>query len=271
MVGSLGRFGVIGEMSLQGVSAARGAAHAARRVRDRWPRRSMRVERLRGRRDLEALDFDSPRHRVGSDGGPRRVSCRRGRIARCRDLLGGSAVDVSTRRRRARWERRRASSAGRPPTRRRSSRCAAAPAAAPLPRRWCRRPLAAPGSCAWAAVAAGRRRMPSATCRPRSRLDAGVVLRGVRVRTVASGDGAAATASDERVARVRRARSTVLDPSPGRLPMQHSIPVDSPGPARRGAWRAAVSTCVHCGFCLPACPTYRCSARRWTRRAAASC
>mgnify|MGYP001190430339 CR=1 FL=1 len=38
--------------------------------------------------------------------------------------------------------------------------------------------------------------------------------------------------------------------------MQHSIPVDTLGP--QGEIMAhAVQTCVHCGFCLPACPTYR--------------
>jgi glycolate oxidase iron-sulfur subunit len=38
--------------------------------------------------------------------------------------------------------------------------------------------------------------------------------------------------------------------------MQHRIPVESLG--HDGAAMArAVETCVHCGFCLPACPTYR--------------
>ncbi len=38
--------------------------------------------------------------------------------------------------------------------------------------------------------------------------------------------------------------------------MQHRIPVESlpPGGA---AMARAVETCVHCGFCLPSCPTYR--------------
>ncbi len=38
--------------------------------------------------------------------------------------------------------------------------------------------------------------------------------------------------------------------------MHHHIPVDRLGPQAEGMARA-VSTCVHCGFCLPACPTYR--------------
>lgn len=38
--------------------------------------------------------------------------------------------------------------------------------------------------------------------------------------------------------------------------MQHSIPVETLGP--QGEIMAqAVQTCVHCGFCLPVCPTYR--------------
>ena len=37
--------------------------------------------------------------------------------------------------------------------------------------------------------------------------------------------------------------------------MQHSIPINEVGPAGE-SMADAVSTCVHCGFCLPACPTY---------------
>src|SRR5436305_1920170 len=37
--------------------------------------------------------------------------------------------------------------------------------------------------------------------------------------------------------------------------MQHNIPVDELGP--QGSNMAdAVGACVHCGFCLPTCPTY---------------
>jgi glycolate oxidase iron-sulfur subunit len=38
--------------------------------------------------------------------------------------------------------------------------------------------------------------------------------------------------------------------------MQHHIPIDPANP-HRPAMARAVETCVHCGFCLPACPTYR--------------
>jgi len=38
--------------------------------------------------------------------------------------------------------------------------------------------------------------------------------------------------------------------------MQHAIP-SRPGDDRHTAMATAVSACVHCGFCLPACPTYR--------------
>jgi glycolate oxidase iron-sulfur subunit len=38
--------------------------------------------------------------------------------------------------------------------------------------------------------------------------------------------------------------------------MQHRIPLESLRPGSRAMARA-VETCVHCGFCLPSCPTYR--------------
>ena len=38
--------------------------------------------------------------------------------------------------------------------------------------------------------------------------------------------------------------------------MQHKIPVDQLG-AQGEAMASAVEACVHCGFCLPACPTYQ--------------
>src|SRR5678816_3828781 len=38
--------------------------------------------------------------------------------------------------------------------------------------------------------------------------------------------------------------------------MLHEIPDGKHGPLA-GAMTHTIQTCVHCGFCLPACPTYR--------------
>ncbi|MCJ7696642.1 MAG: 4Fe-4S dicluster domain-containing protein, partial [Anaerolineaceae bacterium] len=38
--------------------------------------------------------------------------------------------------------------------------------------------------------------------------------------------------------------------------MQHNIPVDTKAPLINEIANA-VERCVHCGFCLPTCPTYR--------------
>ena len=54
--------------------------------------------------------------------------------------------------------------------------------------------------------------------------------------------------------------------------MQHTIPVEAwnetIGPQIHGMARA-VEACVHCGFCLPVCPTYNVLGEEMDCRAAA--
>ena len=52
--------------------------------------------------------------------------------------------------------------------------------------------------------------------------------------------------------------------------MQHEIELEGLGP--QGETMAdAIATCVHCGFCLPTCPTYLTMGRRRTHPGGGSC
>jgi len=54
-----------------------------------------------------------------------------------------------------------------------------------------------------------------------------------------------------------------------RLHVEHAPGTFTVFDAHRPPADERISDCVHCGFCLPTCPT-PCGARRWTPRAAVS-
>ena len=256
LVGSAGRYGAIGEMSFKvfprpeaRATVASGAGELGRG--DRCARAAAGRARSGSARSRRGHP-----HRLGPGGGAGLQPA-------------GAAVADPRRGERA---RRHASS---PPTR----NCA--PGTTPPSSRWAApdapliKLVATPSLLRHAAVmapAAGRARV---TCGGAAVLwspampmaDAPAALgegwRGVVVRGPECGRLIASTAPDgdsfrggSRLfdERVRR----VLDPharfTRGRT-MQHRLPVDALGPDGP-AMAVAVSSCVHCGFCLPACPTY---------------
>ena len=81
----------------------------------------------------------------------------------------------------------------------------------------------------------------------------GVALRGTHPRAALLGG----RRRRRRVRRARARRPRPRRPLPGDLRprMQHAIDVDALGPMGE-PMADAISSCVHCGFCLPSCPTY---------------
>ena len=57
-------------------------------------------------------------------------------------------------------------------------------------------------------------------------------------------------------ASARSARAICQRGKYAEVPLQHTIRVETLGP-QGPAMASAIESCVHCGFCLPACPTYR--------------
>ena len=280
LVGSLGRLGVLVEVALQGLpgAAARTATLRVRRAGPRRARSTRRSARSAAGRSTSRRSTSSRRAALLVRlGGPRR----RARAARSSGCAARSALPAaqaaSAPTTPQLWRgaaRAGVGAAGRPRWSR--SPLSAAPrrgARAALPRR--RRAALQRAAATWpgspgrtTAPLDGARRACCASRRRRACALTGAARHGAARRARSGGAFADRVRARPRSRRpLRRYGSPCPAPGGHRL-MQHAIP----STARRAAAMAdAIGSCVHCGFCLPTCPTYvDAAARRWTRRAAAS-